>query len=121
MAAFIPGSTSFSLASNSLKEDDKKKKKEKATKKSAGVPQGSISAMFGGGGGAAGLAGTALQVGAGLVDSNAQKKAARRAENRPKHRRVAAALEQVKGRKEKRKLALATLAQATMDWANTIR
>ena len=77
--------------------------------------------------GAFGLAGTALEVGAGLVDSNARKKAAKRAETsaefggrRPKHRKIQRVMNTAKKHRDKKKQGLATLAQATMDWADRV-
>jgi hypothetical protein len=102
------------LADAATEKDDKKKKKKAAE-------TGSITALTSALGGPAGLASAGLQAGASLVDTNVRKKAAERAEHRPKRRRLAAGLETFKSKKREREMALATLAQATMDWASAIR
>ena len=110
----------LSLASSSLnqkkdeEEDEKKKSKKKAASKSA---ETSSSKPRGG----SGMIGGIIEAGAGFVDRNAAKKAARRAENRPKHRRLAAGIETAQGRKRDKERALATLSQAVFDWAGSIR
>lgn len=89
-----------------------------------------LAALGAGAAPAAGAGGSALLgplAGAGIgaigeaVSGNQRKKAAERAENRPKRRRLTKVLEARDKIKRDKEMALATLSQAVMDWASAIR
>ena len=101
-------------------ENDKDKKKKKGKSKATEVAKTAAPAL-GLLGGPAGIISTGLSVGAGLVDRNAAKKAAERAEDRPKRRRLARGLETAQEGRRKREAGLATLSQAVMDWSRALR
>lgn len=105
----------MSMAQSSFKEKEKEEEEKKKNKQK--TKETSTKKVTGG----SGMIGGIIEAGAGFVDRNAAKKAARRAESRPEHRRLAKGLDQFKERGRKREVALSTLSQAVMDWAASIR
>ncbi len=111
------------MAKNTLSQDtldeEERRKKEKAAKeakkkKTATSILGGIGTVLAGP-----VGGAAITAGAGAVDANRADKATD--PNRPKRRRLTAALDAAKDRKKTKEQALATLSQAVFDWSNSIR
>ena len=118
-------------------DEKRRKKKERAAKGqkkvpgvaagpsgAGGVPEGGITSLAKGAlkGGAAGPVGMGIGVVGDLVSANQAKKAAERAAPpRPKRRRVKRVLDEADRQKRNKEQAMATLSQAVMDWASSIR
>ncbi|MCK5641832.1 MAG: hypothetical protein KAJ19_13600 [Gammaproteobacteria bacterium] len=122
------GKSQSTLAEETLEEEKRRKKQKQAQgqKKARGGPSdvtggGSQNTSFLSAGSGGGAIGQAIRTIGGIVDMNAAKKAARRAENRPEHRRMAGALDVYKEKKRSKQMGLATLSQAVFDWAAALR
>ncbi len=117
------GKSKSTLAEETLEEEKRKKQEKqiKAQKKERGGPSDVSGGSMNKGGGGSGLIGGAFKLIGGAIDMNAAKKAARRAENRPEHRRMARALDVYKEKKRSKQMGLATLSQAVFDWAASLR
>lgn len=82
---------------------------------------GGISGAAMTGGPAGALIGGGLGVATGLFESNEEKKARERAENRPKRRRASKIVDLFLEARRARESGLATLAQASTDFAANLR